>query len=133
MKNNWKTVFIGFLIVLAGQIAGVQLGLYEEPTIWFDLVLHFISGMLLAVVWIIISVSKMQTQSIVLFVLAAGGFALLGSFVWELFELLLDTTSPELTREYSLRSSTVQDGLTDMLAGLCGGLFWAYISYRSRN
>lgn len=133
MKNNWKIVAGGLLLILIGQIIGVQFGLYEGPTIWFDLLLHFISGVVLAVVWIIISVSKMQTQSIVLFVLAAGGFALLGSFVWELFELLLNNTSPELAREYSLRSSTVQDGLTDMLAGLSGGLLWAYISYRSYN
>lgn len=133
MKNNWKTVFIGLLLVLVGQIAGVQFGLYEGPRIWFDLVLHFISGAILTMIWIILSREKLQISSILVFTLVAGSFALLGSFVWELFELLLNTASPELAREYSLRSSTVQDGLTDMLAGLCGGLFWGYISYKSRN
>lgn len=133
MKNNWKIVAGGLLLILIGQIAGVQFGLYTGPNIWFDLVLHFISGAVLAMVWIILSRGKLETSSILIFIIAAGSFALLGSFLWELFELLLNSTNPELAREHSLRSSTVQDGLTDMLAGLCGGLFWGYISYKSRN
>lgn len=129
MKNNWKTVSAGALFILLGQIAAVQFGWYEGPGVWFDLLLHFVSGAILAMVWVIISADKLQTKSVLLFTLAAGGFALIGSFGWELFELLAGELTPTVANQYEIAASTTKEALTDMLAGLLGGLYWGWRTY----
>lgn len=133
MKNNWTIVVAGFLLVLIGQVIGVQLDLYTSDFVWFDLLLHVISGAILAAVWIILSDTKVQTDSLFVFVFLAGSFALFGSFAWEVFELAVNQTAPDVAAEYSLRSSTVSDAIWDMLGGLAGGLVWGFLSFNKSN
>lgn len=121
------------MAVLAGQVIGVQFDLYTGDFVWLDLALHLLSGGILAAVWIAISEEKVHTKSLFFYTLLAGSFALLGSFVWEVFELLVNQTSPELAAEYSLRSSTVADAITDMLFGFIGGLIWGLFSFLRKN
>ncbi|MEX2514602.1 MAG: hypothetical protein WD335_00525 [Candidatus Paceibacterota bacterium] len=133
MKNSWKIVILATFLVLIGQILGVRFDLYTGDVVWLDLVLHVISGAVLAMVWIIISRSRVQTTSLLAFTFLAGSFALFGSFAWEVFELAVNQNMPELAAEYSLRSSTVTDAITDMLGGFVGGLIWGFLSFKNNN
>lgn len=131
--ERWRTVIVGLFLVLVGQIAAVYFGWYEVDYVWFDLLLHLISGAILAIIWLNIARADLFGSNLWFFVLTTATFALLGSFAWELFEFFLELSAPNLAQQYSLNSPRISDALTDMLAGMFGGFIWAYFIYKNRD
>ena len=111
------------------HIFAIYSGLYSGD-VWIDLPLHFMGGFLAAMMgyWAMgFSAVRDRFGDINLF---TTGFilvsiALLGSFIWELFEYGLAYCCESWARAGRLTSPSVADLLSDMGFGVSGGILFA--------
>ena len=126
---------IGIAAIIAAMTAthifAINYGYYSGD-VWIDQPLHFVGGVLAALAgyWalgfpaigrIFGELNRFATG----FVLAS--FALIGSFLWELFEFGLLICCESWARAGRLISPSVADVLSDMGLGLAGGIVFALV------
>lgn len=83
-----------------------------------DLALHFLGGIGFALGWLWLNdllQRKVDYFSVIM-------FALFGSFIWELYEFSVSSLLPKLAQTAAWYSPSVSDVLSDMFAGLIGGI-----------
>lgn len=129
MKVKAGFIVALFLIILISHLIAVAYDLYIK-VFWFDLILHFLGGVALGLSALRIFAKQLdQTKPWFKFLIAVM-FAVLGSFAWELFEFSALQLFPNLAYKSYLYSPAVGEALSDMLAGLMGGVAAGLINYR---
>jgi hypothetical protein len=103
------------------HFAAIPLGLYQASTIWIDKPLHVMGGMLFAMIGLFLFQQKLEGANNFTKYFVIVQFALLGSFLWELFEFFYFTWFNEYALRFKFYSPTVRDALLDMLFGVIGG------------
>ena len=132
MKIKFIHIIFLLLIVTVIHFGSVLGGLYEGK-VWVDIPLHFFSGMILGVFWLWIiqrtgyNITPDSSKKLLISI-SIIGFALIGSFLWEVFEFLFWKFLPNYSLPLKLYSSTVSDVLTDIFAGLIGGIVIAILA-----
>ena len=121
-----RTLIILTVLLTALHLLAIVLGLYKGR-VWVDIPLHIIGGALLGLFWIWALGRPSARESFGspsrLFVgLSIAGFALFGSFLWEVWEFLFSIFAPEPALFLKIYSFTVSDVLSDMFFGIVGGL-----------
>lgn len=102
MKFGRETYFL-LIVFIVGEIAGLTLGLYN-PIHEFDLLMHFIGGMLVSSITIYFLLNHFKRFSFLANVLMTIGIGAL----WEIVEFLLD----------QLLGLSTQAGLFDTMTDL---------------
>jgi hypothetical protein len=114
--------------ITAGHIFAVMLDLYTNGSVWIDIPLHVGGGMFFGFLWLWFLgrsyIARVAGQASSFFLGVSILFAaLLGSLVWELFELAVTLLSPDIAFATGWHTPSLKDALTDMIAGIVGGLF----------
>ncbi len=122
------------LFILCSQWLGTYLRLYDS-IIWWDIMLHFSSGILLGYVGLLILIwadrVNMQTGRHAFRIVALFAFlvSVSGAVFWEIFEFLSDVYLGSNTQLGSLR-----DTMEDMIFGTLGALvFVVYLVITERK
>ena len=125
MKINVKYLFLIILLIVIIHSLAIFLGLYSTKPVIIDLPQHFLAGIFFSLLFLMIlekrSVDYLKSSRLILFI-SILGVSLLGSFLWELLELVLLNFFTKAAYELYAYSPTISDSLTDMLAGVLGGL-----------
>jgi len=122
------------VIITLVHFLAVSFKLYEQ-TVWIvDGPLHLVSGVVLGMVWLLAlqvfsSRNILELSSPFLVATSIAGFALFGSFIWELFEFSFWKLLPEYATAYKLYSPTPTDLLSDISFGFIGGVIMGTIYY----
>lgn len=122
-------------VMIAVHFMAIETGLYNG-NVWVDIPLHFLGGVLLGIVWLVILQKTQYGAVLPLRVCGTIGFALFGSFIWETLEWSVSALLPSFAYAYKFYSYTVSDVLSDMVFGLAGGCVVAgvvfLLSHRER-
>ena len=125
MKINIKYLFFIILLIIIIHSLAIFLGLYNTKPVVIDIPQHFLAGIFFSLFFLMIlekkSIDYLKSSRLILFI-SLLGVSLLGSFLWELLELILLNFFTKVAYELYTYSSTVSDSLTDMYAGVLGGL-----------
>jgi len=108
-------------------------GLYEQPIIWIDKVLHIMAGMAIAMLWFWFLQRKDKlSDNIPKIILASSavGFVLLIAFLWEVAEFAFWKGLPEYANNLNLYSPTIFDVLSDIGSNLVGAIIFSILVIR---
>ena len=103
-------------------------GLYEQPIIWIDKVLHTMAGIAVAMLWFWFLQRKERfSDNIPKIILASSaiGFVLLVAFLWEVAEFAFWKGLPEYANNLNLYSPTIFDVLSDIGSNLIGAIIFS--------
>ena len=103
-------------------------GLYEQPIIWIDKVLHIMAGIAIAMFWFWFLQRKQQFSDNIpkiILVSSAVGFVLLIAFLWEVAEFAFWKGLPEYANNLNLYSPTIFDVLSDIGSNLIGAIIFS--------
>ncbi|MDF2877353.1 MAG: hypothetical protein K0S30_449 [Clostridia bacterium] len=118
------------VFILGTQWLGTYLRLYDS-LLWWDIMLHFLSGILLGYVGLVLMVWLDKEHSIkgenkpIITILFSFCVAVSGAVFWEIIEFLADTFLGSHTQLGSL-----QDTMEDMIYGTLGAALFACYLYR---
>lgn len=114
MSNIKKITLVGVFssIVILHFIANAT-GLYEMRIIWFDNVLHFLTGIAFALVWL--WVFRGSLRGAITFVV---GLAI----IWELLEFGFLKLFPVSAHSLSIFSPTLSEALEDIVSNVLGAI-----------
>ena len=131
MAIRFKHILLIALLISAVHLTAVALGWYER-TVWaVDGPLHFLGGILAAMVFLRLTQKPAQEQVRPLYAFfAILGATLAGSLLWELFEFSMLKLAPTFATQYKLYSTSPADLLSDLGFGAAGGLVLACIFIR---
>lgn len=138
MRIKLLHIIIVVIVMTIMHVLAVIFDLYEK-TVWIvDGPLHFAGGVVLGMfwLWLLQTLYRNTSESLSLFLVAVSitGFALFGSFVWELFEFSFWKLLPEYATNFKLYSSSSTDLISDLGFGFIGGTVVSFIYYfNSRN
>lgn len=130
MKTKFFHLIMVFLIILSIHIFAVFYDLYSGEVL-IDIPQHFLGGLFLAMIFVYTAQRHdyfSSKPSSFLFIFSVLSFALLGSFVWEIFEFLLWISLPDLSEQLKWYSPDILDALSDMAAGLLGSVSFVVIT-----
>jgi len=120
-------------IVTVLHSLAVRFDLYAQMAWLVDGPLHVASGIILGMFWLfalrMFSRTMLELSPAFLVAISIAGFALFGSFVWELLEFSLWKLLPEYAMAYQLFSPTPTDLLSDMGFGFLGGVIMGLFYY----
>ena len=125
-----KLIIMLILAVLFIHIAAIFTGLYQGK-VWIDIPQHIISGIMLGLIWLMFIKDAIRNKMLV--AVSIISFAVLGSFLWEIFEFVLLQLSPSLEETVKFYSRTLGDALSDMFYGFLGGVLVAMITLFKKN
>ena len=122
------------VVMTIAHFVGIWVGLYEGD-VWIDIPLHIIGGVALGLLWVwLLQLDSVKAAlgapSPLLVSVTVIGFALLGSFVWEIAEFSFWQLLPNYATAAKFYSPTVTDVLSDLTFGLLGGALLAFLYYR---
>jgi hypothetical protein len=103
------------VIIEAGHLLSRVYGFYFKYS-WYDILLHVLAGVALGLLWLWISRNSNFLSSFVKY-LSLLAFAVLGSFLWEIWEYTNWRIFPWTT----VYIQDVADILGDIFSGLAGG------------
>ncbi len=113
-KDLWISAVL-FAVVAIGSWAARNWGFYNEY--WYtDVILHLIAGMALG--FLATAFDRREKRRLGVILISIGA-AVLGSFLWEVWEFAGWRIMPAHTRFYT---PELADSLSDMACGLAGGL-----------
>ncbi len=127
-KNLYYAIGLCILIAFTAYVIVKPNGLYYK--FWFtDVVLHIVAGSMFAYFWLWLMRNAEGTPKWLRFS-AAILFAVFGSVVWEMWELLGYKLTPWLTRDYI---PELPDSLSDIVCGMFGGILASLSLFKKRN
>lgn len=126
-----QLTYIAVLVMITGigHFAALYAGLYNGK-VWVDIPLHALGGVFLGLIWIWLNQrfaagNDVARQSFLAMSISIVEFALAGSFLWELVEFTFWNLLPVPAAQLKIYSASVGDVLSDMVAGVSGGLLVA--------
>ena len=129
-KFNAKYKFIYSVFVLLGDFLGSIVNLYKYLW-WFDLFVHFLSGVLTVVgAYYILERSKYKNISGFIEFIYVIGFVTLIGMSWEIIEYTMDVVF-KLNLQHSIETG-VADTMEDMIIALVGGII-GYLCYKKKK
>lgn len=111
-------------------------GLYEQPIIWIDKVLHIMAGIAIAMLWFwFLQRKENLADDIPKIVLASSavGSVLLVAFFWEIAEFAFWKGLPEYANNLNLYSPTIFDVLSDIGSNLLGGIVFSVLAISKKK
>ena len=111
-------------------------GLYEQPIIWIDKVLHIMAGIAIAMLWFWFLQRKEKfSDNISKIVLASSaiGFVLLIAFSWEVAEFAFWKGLPEYANNLNLYSPSIFDVLSDIGSNLVGAMVFSWLAIKKNK
>lgn len=117
IDENLKILYYTFVFI--ADCLGCVVGLYETTT-WFDIVAHYLSGVLTALLAIIImkNMKYKETKfSVVIYVLSV---TCLVAFIWESFEFAMDTFAGMNLQH--VKETGVGDTMEDSIVAFVGAI-----------
>lgn len=117
-----RKVIICFLLFLTVSLSSTQLDLYNRfhP---IDNPIHTLAGVMIALAWgLMLTIHKVKLTRIG-FIISVAGFALIGSFAWELWEYGVWIHQPNLLSYYAGTGDTLSDMSFGLLGGIIVGIF----------
>ncbi|MSU55511.1 MAG: hypothetical protein EXS46_03170 [Candidatus Taylorbacteria bacterium] len=108
-------------------------GLYKQPIIWIDKVLHVMAGIAIAMLWFWFLQRKDKLSDNipkVILVSSAIGSVLLVAFLWEVFEFAFWKGLPEYANNLNLYSPTIFDVLSDIGSNLIGAIVFSWFAIK---
>ncbi len=124
------------ILVLMGVthfFIAIPFGLYQDGKVWIDKPLHIMGGIVFAMIGLLLIQKRLENVTTFIKRLSIVNLALLGSFIWELFELGYYTWFNESALRFKFYSPTVKDALLDMLFGIIGGMIIALLVTKKAN
>jgi hypothetical protein len=116
MRRDLSISLLIFALVGLGSWSAKSLGLYDAH--WYtDVILHLASGIGFGFIWT--ALTGKSGRSKIILILGAASAAVLGSFLWELWEFAGWRIIPGRMRDYV---PELGDSLVDILCGLAGGV-----------
>ena len=127
-----KLLHIALLLIVMTALHFVAnlTGLYEQPIIWIDKVLHIMAGIAVAMLWFWFLQRKGKfSDNIPKNILASSaiGFVLLVAFFWEVAEFAFWKWLPEYANNLNLYSPTIFDVLSDIGSNLVGAIIFSIL------
>jgi uncharacterized membrane protein YjdF len=117
--KNWHPIVLLILTITLHFVAN-NYGWYNTKIVWFDNLLHIMTGIAIGLITILISqkrrVEKTKVNKLVLITVLSA------AIIWEILELLFLALFPEQAINYSLYSSSIAEASTDILTNLIGGI-----------
>ena len=112
MTQSQKIILISLLmaVVILHFVANAT-GLYETRIVWFDNVLHFLTGIGFGLVWLWVFRGSLKGAIVFVFVLA---------IVWELLEFGFLKFFPVLAHNFSIFSPNIIEALEDIFSNFLG-------------
>ena len=113
----------------------VSVGLYEQPIIWIDKVLHVMAGVAVAMLWFWFLQRREKFSDGISKIILVGsviGFVLLVALLWEIFEFAYWKGVPEWANKFKFYSPTIVDVLSDMVANLIGGVIFSILAVKKK-
>jgi hypothetical protein len=111
-------------------------GLYEQPIIWIDKVLHIMAGIAIAMLWFWFLQRKEKLSdniSKIVLTSSAIGFVLLIAFLWEVVEFAFWKGLPEYANNLKLYSPTIFDVLSDIGSNLVGAMVFSWLAIKKNK
>ena len=111
-------------------------GLYEQPIIWIDKVLHIMAGIAIAMLWFWFLQRKENFSNNIpkiIFVSSAIGSVLLIAFLWEVAEFAFWKGLPEYANNLNLYSPTIFDVLSDIGSNLVGAVVFSWFAIKKNK
>ena len=108
-------------------------GLYEQPIIWIDKVLHIMAGVAIAMLWFWFLQRKENLFDNIPKIILVGsvvGFVLLVAFLWEVTEFTFWKGLPEYANNLKLYSPTIFDVLSDIGSNLFGAIIFSIVAIK---
>ena len=115
MKKEYKFAAALFVVVAIGSFLARRFGWYADY--WFtDVILHTISGVMFGLLWAGFA-SRTLFSSKIVFAIGMISVGVLGSFLWEVWELWGSIIFPAFTTNYV---PNLADSLKDIACGMLG-------------
>jgi len=111
-------------------------GLYEQPIIWIDKVLHIMAGIAIAMLWFwFLQRKEKLSDNIPKIILTSSaiGFVLLIAFLWEVVEFAFWKGLPECANNLNLYSPTIFDVLSDIGSNLAGAMVFSWLAIKKNK
>ena len=121
------------IVMTALHFIANSIGLYEQPIIWIDKVLHIMAGIAIAMLWFWFLQKKEKfSDNIPKIILASSviGFVLLVAFLWEVAEFAFWKGLPEYANILKLYSPTIFDVLSDIGSNLVGAIIFSILAIK---
>jgi len=130
-----KLIALFYIFCMFSLVMGVMLNFYDKIS-WWDLLMHFISGVLLGIVGNamlnkIQNGKKVELLTRFLFVI---GISCIGGILWEIYEFTVDSIIGMDTQKvlFTGVSDTMGDLITNLLGGIITGAYFAKFDRSSR-
>ena len=142
-KWNWfieiDFSFYHFVFIVLSTLLGTILGLYDMIS-FYDLVLHCLSGVLLAGLglYVYTKLKGEQSFNIIIAIIIMIGFAVIGGVLWEIWEYVTDDIMSLNSQKHTtvdgeqlLGHDALKDTMLDLISDLVGSVIFAlgYIGY----
>lgn len=120
-----------FMVMTAIHFTAVSIGLYEQPVIWIDKVLHVMAGIAIAMswLWIVRKALKISLENVptIITISSIVGFVLLIALFWEIFEFAYWNGVPDWANKFKFYSPTIVDVLGDIGSNLIGTIIFCML------
>lgn len=128
---SFELEFTYILFVIAAQFFGSVIYLYDSIW-WYDLLCHFVSGILTSVVALnILSYFDIKPSKKIFNYLFIICFTISIAGIWEYLECLIDVVFKTNVQHY-IETGT-KDTITDMLAGTIGSILFCIYNYNKNR
>ena len=124
------------IVMTALHFIANSIGLYEQPIIWIDKVLHIMAGVAIAMLWFwFLQRKESPADNIPKIILASSiiGFVLLVAFLWEVAEFAFWKGLPEYANNLKLYSPTIFDVLSDIGSNLIGAITFCLLAIKKNK
>jgi len=134
-----KLLHIALLLIVMTVIhfTAVSAGLYEQPVIWIDKVLHVMAGIAIAMfwLWIVQRALKISLENVPIIITISSivGFVLLIALFWEIFEFAYWKGAPEWANKFKFYSPTIVDVLGDIGSNLVGAIIFSILTIKKKK
>ena len=119
LKLSDKEIFLYYLFILLADFIGCVCNLYNTVS-WYDIFVHFLSGMFTFVLATIIYRLITNDKNIILKILFCLGVVAIIAIMWEVFEFSIDSLAH--TNLQHNQDSGVIDTMQDMIVAILGGI-----------
>ena len=119
LKLSDKEIFLYYVFILLADFIGCVCNLYNTVS-WYDIFVHFLSGMFTFVLATIIYRLITNDKNIILKILFCLGVVAIIAIMWEVFEFSIDSLAH--TNLQHNQDSGVIDTMQDMIVAILGGI-----------
>lgn len=138
MNKKQKTIVLislSIFIIVLHFVANTT-GLYEGGIIWFDNVLHFLTGVVFGLTWLWIFRKQSVENYSLRDLISAFGFVLRLAIIWELLEFGFLKLFPVYAHSLSIFSPSITEAVEDIASNMLGVislLVWIRVSLKLKE